>query len=134
MYERKVRKKILLSVLSVCLIFSVTTIVHAEAFAVTVTKTKDGESTKVDKLKNYSQAQATVSSMDVNDTYIMWVEKTSTGTNVTNAKDFSAPKTLTMTYSKPVYASDSYSARLNISTAITTLSAATITGTWTPNY
>lgn len=114
--------------------FSATTIVHAEAFAVTVTKAKNGESTKVDKLKNYSQAQATVSSMDVNDTYIMWVEKTSMGTNVTNAKDFNAPKTLTKTYDKPSYVSDSFSARLNISTAITTISTATITGTWTPNY
>lgn len=37
---------------------SATTIVRAEAFAVTVTKAKDGESTTVKKLANYNHAQA----------------------------------------------------------------------------
>lgn len=131
---KKYKKKILLGLVAASMIFSVTTVVHAEPFAVTVTKLKDGESTEVKKLANHSKAQAVVSSMNVNGTYIMWVEKTSTGTNVTNSKEFSSPGTCTMTYNKPVYASDTYSARLNISTVITNFSTATIEGTWTPNH
>ncbi len=109
-------------------------IVNAASFNITATKLLDGETAHINKIAGYHAGSATVSTMSATGkSYHMWIEKGSTGTNISTAKEFSAPCSGTLIYDRPVHVTEGYAAKLNISTTPTTFATCTFTGSWTPN-
>lgn len=127
-------KKSILATLLFTLVLAGVTAVNAETFEVIVTKLEDGESLKVNKIAGYNAGQVIVKKMsNQGKQYVMWIEKCDTGANVSPQVGFSSPCSKTLVYQKPVYISQGYNAKLNISTALTTFDSCTLSGTWTPN-
>ncbi len=107
---------------------------YKTSFSCTATKLMDAETMHVKKQENKTKAIATVYSMTKKGkSYEMWVEKGSNGVNVTLSYGFTSPKTIRMAYKKPVYQTESYKAKLNIGTSLTTFSSCDFTGDWSPN-
>lgn len=73
-------------------------------FSCTATKLMDGESTHIKKYAGSTKAETTVSSMTKKGkSYEMWVEKGSTGTNVTFHYGFTNTCTKRLPYNRPAY-------------------------------
>lgn len=103
-------------------------------FDFTVTKPKDGESSHKTKLANYSRGAVSIDSMSVtNKNYEAFIERSSTGSNVTTFITFSAPTSGDLTYYQAADKNTSFNANLNITTALDTFQSCDMVGTWTPN-
>ncbi len=103
-------------------------------FSCTATKLMDGESTHIKKYAGSTKAETTVSSMTKKGkSYEMWVEKGSTGTNVTFHYGFTNTCTKRLPYNRPAYQNDLYDAKLNIGTSLNNFETCTFSGAWSPN-
>ncbi len=103
-------------------------------FSCTATKLMDGESTHIKKYAGATKGEATVSSMtNKGKSYEMWIEKGTTGTNVTLNYAFTNTCTKRLPYCRPAYQTDSYEAKLNISTSLNNFESCTFSGKWSPN-